>query len=333
MVPPAEFQSYYGRPILKAPVWTHDIPAYLFTGGLAAGSSLLAAGGDLTGRPQLRRAGRLDGARRARLASTGLLVNDLGRPERFLHMLRVAKPTSPMSVGTWILAAYGGAAAGAGAAEVARAVDPRGPVLRPLARSSPGPASGRPGRGRACTGAGDVHRGAARRHRRAVLARGLPAAAVRVRRQRAGQRRRGRSDRAPADREAGPARRLAVVGAAMELARARAGATTTSGLLSEPYPPGGRDGCCTPVQVLDVARRGRCPARGAGAGRCACCPALACWPRSAVTRFGIFEGGVASAEDPKYVVVPQRGRLEGRGQTTSTVTPSDRGSKSSPITG
>ena len=38
--------SYYGRPIVKAPVWKHDIPAYLFTGGLAAGSSLLAAGAD-----------------------------------------------------------------------------------------------------------------------------------------------------------------------------------------------------------------------------------------------------------------------------------------------
>jgi len=58
MVPPADFRSYYGRPILKRPVWTHEIAAYLFTGGLAAGSSLLAAGGDLTGRPGLRRAGR-----------------------------------------------------------------------------------------------------------------------------------------------------------------------------------------------------------------------------------------------------------------------------------
>ena len=57
-VPPAEFTSYYGRPILKAPVWKWDIAAYLFTGGLAAGSSLLAAGGQLTGRPALRRAGR-----------------------------------------------------------------------------------------------------------------------------------------------------------------------------------------------------------------------------------------------------------------------------------
>ena len=63
-VPEAEFTSYYGRPILKAPVWQWDIAAYLFTGGLAAGSSLLAAGraahrpaGVAAGRPG-HRAGR-----------------------------------------------------------------------------------------------------------------------------------------------------------------------------------------------------------------------------------------------------------------------------------
>jgi hypothetical protein len=51
MVPDAEFTSYYGRPIVKPSPWEADIPAYLFAGGLAAGSSLLAAGADLTGRP------------------------------------------------------------------------------------------------------------------------------------------------------------------------------------------------------------------------------------------------------------------------------------------
>jgi hypothetical protein len=44
MVPRAEFRSYYGRPVLKAPVWEWKVPAYLFTGGLAAGSAVLAAG-------------------------------------------------------------------------------------------------------------------------------------------------------------------------------------------------------------------------------------------------------------------------------------------------
>ena len=62
MVPDATFTSYYGRPVVKASPWQADIPAYLFLGGLAGGSSLLAAGADLTGRPGLRRAGALGAA-------------------------------------------------------------------------------------------------------------------------------------------------------------------------------------------------------------------------------------------------------------------------------
>ncbi|MGN6575985.1 MAG: NrfD/PsrC family molybdoenzyme membrane anchor subunit, partial [Nocardioides sp.] len=117
MVPDAEFTSYYGRPIVKPSPWEADIPAYLFSGGLAAGSSLLAAGADLTGRPSLRRAGRL-GALGALGFSMAALIHDLGKPARFTNMLRVAKPTSPMSVGTWVLSAYGPMAGLAGAAEL-----------------------------------------------------------------------------------------------------------------------------------------------------------------------------------------------------------------------
>ena len=106
MVPDAEFTSYYGRPVVKASPWQTDIPAYLFLGGLAGGSSLLAAGADLSYRPGLRRSARAT-ALGAVTLSAAALVHDLGRPERFHHMLRVAKPTSPMSVGTWILTAYG----------------------------------------------------------------------------------------------------------------------------------------------------------------------------------------------------------------------------------
>src|SRR5699024_840184 len=106
MVPDAEFTSYYGRPVVKASPWEADIPAYLFLGGLAGGSSLLAAGADLTELPRQRRSARLI-ASGAIAGSLFALIHDLGRPARFHHMLRVAKPTSPMSVGTWILSAYG----------------------------------------------------------------------------------------------------------------------------------------------------------------------------------------------------------------------------------
>ena len=102
-------RSYYGRPILKQPVWKAEVPWYLFTGGLAGASSVLAAGADLTGRPDLARVARrvaLGGL----LASPGLLISDLGRPDRFYNMLRVFRPTSPMNMGAWLLSAYGGAA-------------------------------------------------------------------------------------------------------------------------------------------------------------------------------------------------------------------------------
>ena len=121
-----DFRSYYGRPVVRPAVWRKDIAGYLFTGGLAAGSALLAAGADLTGRPGLRRVGRLT-ALGALGASTYFLVNDLGRPARFHHMLRVAKPTSPMSVGTWILAAFGPAASLAAVSEIAPRL-PGGPA-------------------------------------------------------------------------------------------------------------------------------------------------------------------------------------------------------------
>ena len=97
--PRAEFRSYYGRAVLKTPVWEWKVPAYLFAGGLSAGSAMLAAGADLTGRPGLRRVSRL-GALAGILASMYFLVADLGRPERFHHMLRVAKPSSPTAATT-----------------------------------------------------------------------------------------------------------------------------------------------------------------------------------------------------------------------------------------
>ena len=118
MVPDVSFTSYYGRPVVKPSPWQSDIPAYLFLGGMAAGSSLLAAGADIKDLPELRRVARL-GALLSVTAGAVALIHDLGKPERFVNMLRVAKPTSPMSVGTWILTAYGPMAGLAGTAEIA----------------------------------------------------------------------------------------------------------------------------------------------------------------------------------------------------------------------
>ena len=118
MVDDVEFTSYYGRPIIKAPVWkSPDVPLYLFLGGAAGTSAILGAMADLSGRPALTRASRLV-AGGGSIASVVFLVHDLGRPERFLHMLRVFKPTSALSVGTYILSPFSAAAGATAAVEL-----------------------------------------------------------------------------------------------------------------------------------------------------------------------------------------------------------------------
>lgn len=111
-------RSYYGRPIVKAPVWKPYIGWYFFAGGLAGASSLLGLAARLSGNDRLARNASLIAA--ASLGSSPpLLIADLGRPARFLNMLRVFKVTSPMSVGTWVLSASGASDAVAAVCEVA----------------------------------------------------------------------------------------------------------------------------------------------------------------------------------------------------------------------
>jgi hypothetical protein len=102
--------GYYGIPLLKQPQWKPTIPLYFFVGGAAGSSAVIAAFADWLGHdPELAQTARwvsFGGA----LASGALLIEDLGRPSRFLNMLRVFKPQSPMSMGAWALAAFGGVA-------------------------------------------------------------------------------------------------------------------------------------------------------------------------------------------------------------------------------
>jgi hypothetical protein len=102
--------GYYGRPLLKAPVWTWEVPAYFFAGGTAGAAAVIAwvvsvVHGDAT----LARDARWIAVAGA-IVSPALLISDLGRPSRFLNMLRVFKRQSPMSVGAWALVAFSGAA-------------------------------------------------------------------------------------------------------------------------------------------------------------------------------------------------------------------------------
>ncbi|GHH93562.1 polysulfide reductase [Streptomyces capillispiralis] len=297
MVPDAEFASYYGRPILKRPRWKAlDIAGYLALGGLAGASSLLAAGAHATARPALARTAKL-GAAGAVSLSLAALVHDLGRPSRFLNMLRVVKPTSPMSLGSWLLAGYApltmaaaatdvtgrhralGAAATASAAALGPAVATYTAVLI------------------ADTAVPTWHGG----HRElpfvfagsgASAAGGLALAA------------------APAG-QTGPARRMAVLGAALELGAFHL-MRRRLGLAAEPYGRGRPRALLRAAEVLtaggaalaaSTGRRGRAPAALAGTALVA---------GSAALRLAVFHAGVASAEDPKYTVVPQRERLAAR---------------------
>jgi hypothetical protein len=307
MVPPADFRSYYGRPIVKAPVWHHDIAAYLFTGGLAAGSALLAAGGGATGRPALRRAGRFT-AIGAVAASGYFLVNDLGRPERFLHMLRIAKPTSPMSMGTWVFSAFSAAAGVAAAAEAAALLPDRGvwglarKVLSPLGNVGQyAAAATAPALATytavllADTATPSWH--AAYPHLPFVFAGSALASGA------------GVGLIAAPPEQAGPARRLAAIGGALELWGAHQ--AESMGLLSEPYREGragkylraGRALTAAGVVGAFLGRRSRVVSALSGASLLTA---------SLLTRFGIFDGGVASAKDPKYTVLPQRERIAER---------------------
>ncbi len=106
--------TYYDRPLLKEPVWIWTVPAYFYAGGVAGAALVLGAAAQLTGDEELRplvRAARRIGFAGHFLGSVFLIV-DLGRPERFIHMLRVFNRKSPLSIGSWILAG-GGALSGA----------------------------------------------------------------------------------------------------------------------------------------------------------------------------------------------------------------------------
>lgn len=101
-------ESYYGLPVLKAPLWTWEVPLYFFIGGIAGVSAVIAfAAQMLGGDPQLTRAALWIAIIGAMICPV-LLISDLGRPARFLAMLRVAKIQSPMSVGVWTLVAFSG---------------------------------------------------------------------------------------------------------------------------------------------------------------------------------------------------------------------------------
>jgi len=286
--------SYYDRPVIKEPTWkARDIAGYLFLGGLAGASSALGAGAELTGRCRLARSTKL-GAFGAISLSLAALVHDLGRPGRFLNMLRVAKPTSPMSVGSWLLAGYGPLVGATAASDVSgllprvgRAAGVGAGVLGPAVASYTSVLI-------ADTAVPAWHES---RHELSFVFVGSGAAA-------AG----GLAMLTTPRAETGPARRVAVAGAALDLAASQR-MEAHAGLAGETFREGKAGALLRAAKALTTL--GGLGAATGGRNRLAAgLSGLALLAGSACTRFGIFEAGRASARDPKYTVAPQRERLE-----------------------
>jgi|DewCreStandDraft_2_1066082.scaffolds.fasta_scaffold00567_30 formate-dependent nitrite reductase membrane component NrfD len=130
-----ERPSYYGLPAIKKPEWLWYIPAYFFVGGLSSGAYIVATLADILGRPEDRplvRAGRYL-ALAGMLLSPLLLIADLGRPERFLYMLRVFKPRSLMNLGSWVLTLFGLFTGLAAVAQALQDLSVRMSALKPIA--------------------------------------------------------------------------------------------------------------------------------------------------------------------------------------------------------
>jgi hypothetical protein len=119
--------GYYGIPLLKEPAWTWEIPLYFFVGGAAGAAAVVGAIANYTGaeRKLVRDARWIAAA--GTVLSPPLLILDLGKPSRFLNMLRVFKPQSAMSMGVWTLVGF---SAGASAAAFGQFLSDRyGPSL------------------------------------------------------------------------------------------------------------------------------------------------------------------------------------------------------------
>lgn len=298
MVPEAEFSSYYGRPIVKEPTWAAvDIAGYLFLGGLAGASSTLAAAAEVSGRPALARPLKL-GAAGAISLSLVALVHDLGRPARFLNMLRVFKPTSPMSVGVWILSAYAPAALAAAADELIG-------VLRPLGRAGTagaallGPAVASYTSVLIANTATPAWHEAHREMPFVFVGSAASAAA-------------GLGLLCSPLAQNAPAVRLAVIGASAELGAVKL-LERRIGIVAENYHQGKAGKLMRAAETLTVLGVAGALVRGRRSRGAAALAGVSLLAASACARFGIFEAGKQSAKDPKYTVVPQRERLRAAG--------------------
>jgi Polysulphide reductase, NrfD len=289
---PTDALSYYGRPIIKEPVWESDIPLYFFSGGLAGASDLLALGAQLSGNHRLR-VSAVAAAAAGTAVSPYFLIKDLGRPLRFLNMLRVFKVTSPMSVGTWIFSAESATTGVAAACELL-GVMPRLRVTTQFFAGLIGPAQA------TYTGALVAQSVVpawheARRELPILFASSAAASAG------------GAAAILTPAEDAGPARRLGVIGGIAELAASKLMEKRLGKLVGSVYHEGeaGKSSRVATASTLAgtalmaLASRRRAGAAAAGA---------LLLTGSLCERFAVYHAGKQSARDPHHTSIPQKER-------------------------
>lgn len=288
-------RSYYGRPVIKEPVWKPEIPWYFFAGGLGGASAGLAYLAGRTGNDVLARR-----AWAAGMAGVGvsplLLISDLGYPSRFLNMLRMFKVTSPMSVGSWILVGSGATTTVAAAHAWTGLLGGPAKVARPVAALLGLPLSTYTAALIANTAVPIWHD--ARHTLPVVFGSGAAASAGAA------------ATMLTPTRYAAPARRLAVLGSLGELVGVQA-MEHRLGELADPY-QGPDVEIYTRSARLLTATGGLLIAGAARRSRAAAVVGGAMVLAGAVCeRWSVFKAGFLSARDPKYTVGPQRDRVRG----------------------
>jgi formate-dependent nitrite reductase membrane component NrfD len=239
----------------------------------------------------------------ADLVSPVLLISDLGRPERFHHMFRVVKPTSPMNLGSWVLLVSGGASTTAALLQLLDRFRPLRAAASIVSALSGPPLATYTGVLVADTAVPVWHDG---RHELPWIF-GASAAAS------AGAAASIFSD----PKDAGPARRLAVAGVLAEGALMQA-MELRLGTVGEVYRKGAAGKFSRAAKSLAVvgtallATKGRKSRTAAVAGGALVCAGELC------LRWAVFKAGIQSARDPKYVVESQRRRVERHGTKATT---------------
>ena len=311
-----EIRTYHGQPVLKQPVWTWEIPCYFFTGGLAGASAGLAFLSGLRGNEVLARRSWAT-AFGAATVSPLLLTSDLGRPARFMNMFRMLKPTSPMSVGSWVLLASGSTTALGACGPLTGRLERSSRAARPLAALLGLPLA-------TYTGALVANTAVPVWHEARQLLPGLFGAGAALS---AGAF--GVITTPPA--HAAPARRLALAAAVLELG-AKQAMEWRLGDLGESYHRGeshkfGRvaQGAVAAGATLLAARGRSSRAAATIAGTLMAAGALA-------ARWSVFMAGFDSAADPAHVVGPQRRAVE-RGERKGAARKQARVAHARPVQG